>query len=175
MISDGLKKIIETFRKQGTMSFLEPATEEQISAFEKENGITFPEEYREWLSFSDGGELFLPAGVQFYGVAHKPLIDVNDDRRPDDSYVAVGGLCDGALSSLRKAAGSLPSTILRTAKFMTGSPMRTFTTSWIISMTCSEWTARMVAMTGMMTRTGTGTKTVKMMTTIRMKGNLSHL
>lgn len=58
MISDGLKKIIETFRKQGTMSFLEPATEEQISAFEKENGITFPEEYREWLSFSDGGELF---------------------------------------------------------------------------------------------------------------------
>ncbi len=42
MISDGLKKIIETFRKQGTMSFLEPATEEQISAFEKENGITFP-------------------------------------------------------------------------------------------------------------------------------------
>jgi len=34
MISDGLKKIIETFRKQGTMSFLEPATEEQISAFE---------------------------------------------------------------------------------------------------------------------------------------------
>lgn len=81
----------------------------------------------------------------------------------------------GPLSSLRKAAGSLPSTILRTAKFMTGSPMRTFTTSWIISMTCSEWTARMVAMTGMMTRTGTGTKTVKMMTTIRMKGNLSHL
>ena len=109
MISDGLKKIIETFRKQGTMSFLEPATEEQISAFEKENGITFPEEYREWLSFSDGGELFLPAGVQFYGVAHRPLIDVNDDRRPDDSYVAVGGLGDGPLSSLRKAAGSLPS------------------------------------------------------------------
>ncbi|MDY6275243.1 MAG: SMI1/KNR4 family protein [Succinivibrionaceae bacterium] len=104
MISDGLKKIIETFRKQGTMSFLEPATEEQISAFEKENGITFPEEYREWLSFSDGGELFLPAGVQFYGVAHKPLIDVNDDRRPDDSYVAVGGLCDGAPVLFKKGS-----------------------------------------------------------------------
>ena len=91
MISDGLKKIIETFRKQGTMSFLEPATEEQISAFEKENGITFPEEYREWLSFSDGGELFLPAGV-------------HDDRRPDDSYVAVGGLCDGAPVLFKKGS-----------------------------------------------------------------------
>ena len=90
MISERLRKIIETFREQGTMSFLEPATEEQISAFEKENGITFPEEYREWLTFSDGGELFLPAGVQFYGVAHKPLIDVNDDRRPEDGEIYDG-------------------------------------------------------------------------------------
>ena len=75
MISDRLKKIIETFESKGTMSFLDPATEKQISAFEKKNGFTFPEEYREWLTFSDGGELFLPAGMQFYGVAHMPLID----------------------------------------------------------------------------------------------------
>ena len=104
MISDRLKKIIETFEKQGTMSFFEPASEEQISAFEKENGITFPEEYREWLTFSDGGELFLPAGMQFYGVAHMPLIDTEDDERPDDSYIAIGRMCDGAPVLFKKGS-----------------------------------------------------------------------
>lgn len=57
MVSDRLKKIINTFRTQGVMNFLEPASEEQISQFEKKNGIRLPKQYREWLSFSDGGEL----------------------------------------------------------------------------------------------------------------------
>lgn len=35
MVSDRLKKIINTFRTQGVMNFLEPASEEQISQFEK--------------------------------------------------------------------------------------------------------------------------------------------
>ncbi|MBR0530136.1 MAG: hypothetical protein IJJ76_10315 [Ruminococcus sp.] len=34
-------------------------------------------------------------GVQFYGVAHKPLIDINDISRPDDSYVVIGALPTG--------------------------------------------------------------------------------
>lgn len=38
-----------------------------------------PSKFKEWLLFSDGGECFLPAGIQLYGVAHKPLIDVNDN------------------------------------------------------------------------------------------------
>ena len=84
------------------MSFLDPATEKQISAFEKKNGFTFPEEYREWLTFSDGGELFLPAGMQFYGVAHMPLIDTEDDERPDGSYIAIGRMCNGAPVLFRK-------------------------------------------------------------------------
>ena len=95
MVSDRLKKIINTFRTQGVMNFLEPASEEQISQFEKKNGIRLPKQYREWLSFSDGGELFLPAGVQFHGVAHRPLIDVSEDRRPGDNYIVVGVLCAG--------------------------------------------------------------------------------
>lgn len=36
MISDELKKIISTFESQGVMNFLDPASEEQISQFEKE-------------------------------------------------------------------------------------------------------------------------------------------
>lgn len=95
MISDELKKIIDLLNQQGKMAFLEGATEEQISQFEKENEIKFPEKYKEWLRFSDGGECFLPAGVQFYGVAHKPLIDVNENDMPDDNYIVIGALASG--------------------------------------------------------------------------------
>lgn len=42
MISDELKKIISTFESQGVMNFLDPASEEQISQFEKKNGIRLP-------------------------------------------------------------------------------------------------------------------------------------
>ena len=45
--------------------------------------------------FSDGGECFLPAGIQLYGVAHKPLIDLNDDDRPNDNYIVIGTLASG--------------------------------------------------------------------------------
>lgn len=38
MISDELKKIISTFESQGVMNFLDPASEEQISQFEKKTG-----------------------------------------------------------------------------------------------------------------------------------------
>ena len=95
MISDELEKIIDLLNQQGKMAFLEGATEEQISHFEKENEVKLPEKYKEWLRFSDGGECFLPAGVQFYGVAHKPLIDVNDNDRPDDNYIVIGALASG--------------------------------------------------------------------------------
>lgn len=95
MISEELKSIIDTLKKQGNMAFLEPATEEQIVKFEKESGITLPLKYKEWLKFSDGGECFLPAGIQFYGVSHKPIIEVNDEDRPNDSYVVIGALATG--------------------------------------------------------------------------------
>lgn len=95
MISDELKEIIDQIEEQGRMSFLEAATEEQIEKFEKENDIKLPEQYKEWLQFSDGGELYLPAGIQLYGVAHKPLIDKDDNDRPDDKYIVIGRLASG--------------------------------------------------------------------------------
>ena len=95
MDSENLKKITETLIEQGEMAFIKGASEEQISSFEEEGGIKLPEGYKEWLKFSDGGECFLPAGVQFYGVAHKPLIDVKDNNRPNDSYVVIGTLASG--------------------------------------------------------------------------------
>lgn len=95
MISDELKEIIDQIKEQGKMHFLEAATEDQISQFEKEKEIQLPSKYKEWLLFSDGGEFFLPSGVQMYGVGHNPLIDIEDDDRPDDKYIVIGALASG--------------------------------------------------------------------------------
>ena len=95
MISEELKAIIEKLKEQGKTIILEGATEEQITQFEKDHEIELPERYKEWLRYSDGGELFLPAGVQFYGVAHKPIIDVDENDRPDEKYIVIGALASG--------------------------------------------------------------------------------
>lgn len=95
MISDELTDIVEKMKAQGKMKFFDGATEVQLSIFEEENKIVLPSKYKEWLQFSDGGNCFLPAGVQFYGVAHKPLINVNDDDRPNETYVVIGALSTG--------------------------------------------------------------------------------
>lgn len=95
MVSEKLKAIIDKLNEQGKMAFLEAVTGEQISQFEESYKVKLPEKYKEWLQHSDGGECFLPAGVQFYGVSHKPLIDVDCNDRPDDSYVVIGALDTG--------------------------------------------------------------------------------
>ena len=102
MTSDELKALIDKLSDQGKMSFIEAATEEQIEKFEKENGIQLPIKYKEWLQYSDGGELYLPAGVQLRGVSHKPIIDLEDNDRPDDSYIVVGALASGEPVLFRK-------------------------------------------------------------------------
>ena len=95
MISEELKVIVGEFKEQGKMIFLPETSEEKVTSFEKENSVKLPEKYKEWLLFSDGGELFLPAGVQFYGIEHKPLIDVDDNSRPSEDYVVIGALASG--------------------------------------------------------------------------------
>lgn len=95
MLDDELNKIADLLKTQGKMNFLAGATEEQISLFEKENEIKLPSKFREWLMFTDGGECFLPGGIQLYGVAHKPLIDVNQYDRPNDKYIVIGALASG--------------------------------------------------------------------------------
>ena len=81
MISEELKAIVDKFKEQGKMNFLDETTEEKILVFEKENDVTFPSRYKEWLLFSDGGELFLPAGIQLYGVEHKTFLQVIIQKR----------------------------------------------------------------------------------------------
>lgn len=95
MISDKLQSLVEQLKQQGKMNFVDGSTEEQIEEFEKRNNLKLPLKYREWLLFSDGGEFFLPAGVQMYGVAHKPIINVSEDDRPSENYVVIGALASG--------------------------------------------------------------------------------
>ena len=95
MNSDEIKEIVEKLKEQGKMLFIEGATEEQISEFETSKDFNLPSQFRKWLLFSDGGLFFLPAGIQLYGVAHKPTINVNENDRPDDSYVVIGALATG--------------------------------------------------------------------------------
>ena len=95
MISVELKAIVDKLKEQGKMNFLPETSEEKVTSFEKENSVKLPEKYKEWLLFSDGGELFLPSGIQLYGVEHKPLIDVNDNSRPSEDYVVIGALASG--------------------------------------------------------------------------------
>ena len=102
MISEELKLIVDKFNEQGQMNFLEETTEEKISEFEKERSVKLPTKFKvayaifkEWLLFSDGGEFFLPAGIQLYGIEHKPLIDVDNNDRPSEDYIVIGALASG--------------------------------------------------------------------------------
>ncbi|MBO5238218.1 MAG: SMI1/KNR4 family protein [Lachnospiraceae bacterium] len=95
MISEELKTIVDKLVEQGRMSFLPETTEEKITEFEAKNNVKLPQKYKEWLEFSDGGEFFLPAGVQMYGVEHKPLIDVEDLDKPEEKYIVIGTLASG--------------------------------------------------------------------------------
>lgn len=95
MMSDQVQQIIAQWDPQEQMAFLEGATDDQLARFAADTTIVLPEQYKAWLQFSDGGECFLPAGVQFYGVAHKPLIDVRHTIEAGKRYVVIGALSNG--------------------------------------------------------------------------------
>lgn len=95
MISKKIQEIITELKKEKGMHFFNGTTEEQIVNFENINHLKLPEEYREWLKVSDGGELYLPGGVQIYGVSHKPIISFDDSIRPNDNYYVIGSLASG--------------------------------------------------------------------------------
>ena len=107
MISEELKSIVDLLNKHGKMDYLNGATNEQIIDFEKKSHFLLPSKYREWLLYSDGGECYLPVGVQFYGVAHKPLIDITDNNRPNDDYIAIGALPNGDPILIKKESETI--------------------------------------------------------------------
>ena len=95
MVSDELKQLVNKFNEQGEMNFCKETTENKILEFEKEHNIKLPAKYKEWLLFSDGGEFFLPAGIQLYGIENKPTIDVDNNDRPSVEYIVISALASG--------------------------------------------------------------------------------
>lgn len=71
--------------------FHEPASESEIAAFERENGIVIPQSYKDFLVLSDGGELFGAVGnVWLYGVKatrFKIGDDFSDGMVPKDFLI----------------------------------------------------------------------------------------
>ena len=95
MIKNELNSIVDDLKSLGKMSFFEGVSENEIIEFEKKNNVSLSSQLKEWYLFSDGGEFFLPAGLQLYGISHKPLIDMNNEDRPNDNYFVIGTLSDG--------------------------------------------------------------------------------
>lgn len=86
--------------------FFNGATETEIQEFEQKNEITIPEEYKNWLRFSDGGEIFYTL-VQFYGVAHKPFIKVTNTGLPEDLVLIGSYIGDGQYICFSKTNGNI--------------------------------------------------------------------
>ena len=95
-----MEEIIEQLKDLPHMKFVPAASEEEIETWEHENNMTLPQDYKEWLRFSDGGAIFIP-GIQFYGVAHKPLLSYRNqtNRRGDlpDELLIIGSFSYGDL------------------------------------------------------------------------------
>ena len=77
------------------MHFYESAPESSLIIYEAENNLKLPQKYKELLRYSDGCDLFMPAGVQLYGIARKPIIDIDDNDRPNDNFIVIGALATG--------------------------------------------------------------------------------
>ena len=90
-----IQPAVNELSRTKSLDSVEAATEREISMFEETHGVVLPAQYKQWLLLTDGGECFPPAGVQFYGVAHKPLIDGREDGRPGEDYVVIGALATG--------------------------------------------------------------------------------
>ncbi len=95
MSADTIVEAVDYLNSHGNTSLLDGASKEQVEEFESANDVKLPDQYKEWLTVSDGGELYLPAGIQLYGVAHQPLIDPTDSDRPDETFVIIGALSTG--------------------------------------------------------------------------------
>ncbi len=83
--------------------FDSPATKEEILDWERTNGITIPESYKEWLRFSDGSQIFTNI-ARFYGVKE---IVANKKYIPED-LANIGELIgDGELLCFSKTTGKI--------------------------------------------------------------------
>ena len=83
--------------------FKPPATEEGILDWERTNGITIPESYKEWLRFSDNSQILGHAAL-LLGV--KEMV-VSNKHVPDDLVIIGHMVGDGELLCFSKESGKI--------------------------------------------------------------------
>ena len=89
-LTEEIKEIVELSKKlekEYDFEYAPPATEEEISAWESEHGITIPETYKDWLRFSNGSAIRSELAV-FWGIK---MIGSCDQFLPND-LVSIGEL-----------------------------------------------------------------------------------
>jgi hypothetical protein len=83
--------------------FNPPATEDEILNWERTNGITIPESYKEWLRFSNGSQIF---GYTARLSSVTGMI-VNEKFLPEDLVIIGDLIGDGELLCFSKTIGKI--------------------------------------------------------------------
>ncbi len=99
--------IYDKYKDQlGSFEFFEPATEQEISDWEKKNGITLPESYKDWLRFSNGSTIDM-CTAEFFGL-EKITKHIKDKTCLPDEYVWIGNIIgDGERLLFSKVTGRI--------------------------------------------------------------------
>ncbi len=84
-------------------SFAPPATEEELSDWENRNGISIPEDYKDWLRFSNGSVIEFDL-ARFNALQY---FSVNSNLVPDDLVIIGALIGDGEILCFSKKTGKI--------------------------------------------------------------------
>lgn len=94
-LASSIKKLLKTCEKleddikEDCSEFSDPASPEEIAEWERENRITLPSSYKDWLMFSNGANIRNSAAV-FYSL--NEIISDSQDKPYNipDEYIVIG-------------------------------------------------------------------------------------
>ena len=93
--------LVDQLKENRRFVFNEPALNDDIIQWEKDNNVSIPDSYADWLRFSNGS-VIRGTIAEFYGLNE---IEINADGFPEE-YVIIGELVgDGVLICFSKETG----------------------------------------------------------------------
>jgi hypothetical protein len=96
-------KLCEQLANKHYFSFNPPATENDIADWETKNNTKIPEDYKNWLRFSNGSNIS-SASTEFYGINQ---IEVYNPPLIED-YMVIGSIVgDGEMICFSKSTGKI--------------------------------------------------------------------
>lgn len=94
-MSEFLKSYQNIIKDNNSHNLFDAITLDDILTFEQDKNIRLPRDYAHFLRLADGGDLYLPAGIQLFGILHEPVIDILNNDRPNPNYIVIGYLSNG--------------------------------------------------------------------------------